>query len=280
MKTTPSIISAALLLVVLSCTKAGETGEAGTIRIGVHSPMRIETKTTEVSSIPSTLYWMATTGTVGGGSESAVWNIASATPVDGVINTGRSQTSPPTTYNYYVTNVSNVYLPSGYVQSSGPISATNDVVYGRVSSSELNPSITLVHVFGRTGTLTITHPTGTTLNSATWKIKGKGGMTGTGGYFNFSTGEFSTTSGYTIVTPLTITSGEHTYLVPGTYTVTCTYSLTYDGITNEFTCSGDITINSGVTTSVTIDVDINTRKFDYTLTPWGNEYINNPSFTP
>ena len=199
---------------------------------------KVETKTTNVTAVPSTLYWGATTGS--GTSEAVKWASASATVSSSKINTGKYQTATPTAYNYYVSNV------AMNVGANTSVTATNttDVIVGRAAAStSTTPALTLGHIFARTGTLTFT-ATGYTLSNVSWKIVGKSTINGTKGVYNLRTGAW--TSATTKLTSDTaITSSSNLYLIPGTYTVKITFTATKNGTTRTFTKSGDVVLAQG-----------------------------------
>ena len=204
----------------------------------------VVTKTTEVSNVPATLYWGATTGS--GTSEAVKWGSASASVSGGKISTGKYQTLTPTSYNYYVSNV------AMSVGANTTVTATNttDVVVGRCdATTSTTPSVTLGHIFSRTGTLTFT-ATGYTLTNVTWKIVGKSSLNGTKGVYNLRTNSW-TSATTKLTSETTITSSSRLYLIPGTYTVKITFTASKDGNTKTFTKSGDIVMEKGKTCNIT-----------------------------
>ena len=246
-----------LPLVLLSgCSKAyspevhipeSESGDGSEIVIGLKGGSicaTVETKTTNITSLPSTLYWGATTGS--GTAEAVKWSSVSSSVSSSRINTGKYQTATPTAYNYYVSNVAMT------VGANTTVTATNttDVIVGRVAAStSTSPSVTLNHIFARTGTLTFT-ATGYTISNVSWKIVGKSTINGTKGVYNLRTGAW--TSATTKLTSDTaITSSSNLYLIPGTYTVKITFTATKNGTTKTFTKSGDVVLAQGKVCNIT-----------------------------
>lgn len=210
----------------------------------------VVTKTTEVSNVPATLYWGATTGS--GASEAVKWGSASASVSGGKISTGKYQTLTPTSYNYYVSNV------AMFVGANTTVTATNttDVVVGRcAANTSTTPSVTLGHIFSRTGTLTFTAP-GYTITDVSWKIVGKSTINGTKGVYNLRTGAW-TSATTKLTSETTITSSSRLYLIPGTYTVKITFTASKDGITRpDLTKTGDIVMGKGMTCNITATPDL------------------------
>lgn len=225
------------------------------IVIGVSDDgLDVGTKATAVTSLPSSLYWGATTGS---GTETAKWSNASATVSSSKINTGKYQTASPTAYNYYVSNV------SMSVGANTTVSAVNttDVICGRTAAStSSSPTVTLGHVFARTGSLSLT-ASGYTLSGVSCTIKSKGSLTGTRGTYNLRTGAWSSVTALSStalgssswsVSGSTATSSSDLYLIPGVYTVTVTYTVTKSGSSKSYTQSGDVTLVAGKRHNITV----------------------------
>lgn len=205
--------------------------------------LSVDTKTTAVSAVPGTLYWGATTGT---STEAAKWASASATVSSSKISTGKYQTATPTAYNYYVSNVNMSVGANTTVSASN----TTDVICGRAASTNsATPSVTLNHVFARTGTISATTSSGT-LTNVSYKLVSKGSNTGTAGTYNLKSGAWSST---TALAATTVTGSSDLYLIPGTYTlqVTATYTRG-DYTTGSVTKSGDITLTAGKINNIAV----------------------------
>ena len=195
------------------------------------------TKTTAVTSLPSSLYWGATTGS---GSETAKWSSSSKAVSGGRIYTGQYQTLSPTTYNYYVSNVSLSVGSSVTVSATGGTSGT-DVIVGRLSSNSSTPSVSLRHIFARTGSLSFTGlPEGISVVSSTWYIKTAGSNLGTAGTYNLTTGAWSSTSGLSSWT--TFTGATDMYVIPGTYSIRADFT---DSNGNAYSQTANVTFTAG-----------------------------------
>ena len=230
----------------------------------------VDTKATAVTSIPGSLYWGGSTGTLG--SETAKWSAASATVSSSKINTGKYQTLSPTTYNYFVAN------QTFTVGTSCTMTVANnntDLIAGKVSSNSATPSVTLGHIFARTGSFTLNTQTGYDLSNVSWSIVSKGSVTGTAGTFNLSTDSWTSRSAALASTA--VTNSSDLYLLPGEYTITCNYTLTKGDWTNSFSKTADITLVKGKINNVTataVGGNASEIVISLSLTAWGANAIN------
>lgn len=230
----------------------------------------VDTKATAVTSIPSSLYWGASTGSLG--SETAKWSAASASVSTNSISTGKYQTLSPTTYNYFVAN------QTFSVSTSCTMTVANnntDVICGKVSSSSTTPSVTLNHIFARTGSFTLNTQTGYSLSNVSWSIVSKGSVTGTAGTYNLSSDTWTSRSA--ALASSAVTSSSDLYLLPGEYTITCNYTLTKGDWTNTFSKTADITLVKGKVNNVTataIGGNASEIVIGLSLTAWGSNAID------
>ena len=253
MKHTLLFFTFAAAVAAVSCSKPAEllsrqeASAPGEIVIGVGEDFSAEvsTKATAITSVPSTLYWGATTGT---SSESSKWAATSASVSSSKINTGHYQTASPTAYNYYVANQS---FSVGATTSMTVANNNTDVIAGRTaSSSSLTPSVTLGHIFARTGTLTANAPSGYTISGVSWKIVGKSDINGTAGTYNMTSGAWSAAS-TKLSSETSLTSSSDMYLIPGTYTIKVTYTLSKGEWSSTATKSADVTLVQGKINNIT-----------------------------
>ena len=198
--------------------------------------MQVQTKTSAITSVPSTLNYSMTTGTIG--SETSKIESASGNVGSGKIATGVYQSLTPTSYNYYVSNAAITFAASG-----STISAVNttDVIAGKVTSKETNPSVKLDHIFARTGTFTLNAQEGYEISGISWKIQ-SGSSGGTKGTFNMATKMWSSVSA---LAQQSVASGTDLYLVPGNYTLSVTYTLKKEDWTNTFTKTASVKLEAG-----------------------------------
>ena len=199
----------------------------------------VTTKTTAVSSIPSSLYFAGTTGT--GTSQTNKWSSTSKTVSSGKITTGYYQTATATAYNYYLSNLAMTFAASGCTITADGTSI--DAIVGVTkASTSTTPSVTLNHIFARTGSISCSSSNGYTLSNVTYKLKSKGSTTGTKGTYNIYNDSWSSV---TALSETAITSSSDLYLIPGTYTLTVSGTETLGDFSHTFTASTDITLTAG-----------------------------------
>ena len=261
-----------ILLVVVSCVqKECMPSEGKELVIGVAGLSSVsvsETKATAVTSLPSTLYWGATSGTRGAIGETRKWNASSGSVVGSTLPTGQFVTVPEV-LNYYVSNHSFTVPATGNITMA--VDNSMDVVAGwTASATDSNtPSVTLNHIFARTGTLTLNLPYGYSASGVSWSIKGNGALTGTAGTYNLSTGAWTASSASLDYT--TITSGSDLYLLPGDYDVKITFTATRGGFSKTYTQVGTVTMEAGKRNNITASSssdDSTEIIISLSLTPW------------
>ena len=231
----------------------------------------IQTKTTAVTSLPSTLYWGATTGS---GSETAKWSSTSASVSASKIYTGKYQTASPTTYNYYVSNTSMSVGANTTVSVTGGTSGY-DIVCGRASTNSVSPAVTLGHIFARTGSITTNVQNGNgSLSGISYTIVKKGDNTGTTGTYNLRTGAWSSCSGLTSATA--ITGSSDMYLIPGTYSISITATYTRGDYVVTQTKTGDVTFTAGKINNMTLTWPEGGSeiRITCTLTAWSSQAVS------
>lgn len=243
-------------------------------RDGLDLEVDSKASATEITSLPGSLYWGATTGT---STEAAKWSSTSKTVSSSKIATGKYQTATPTAYNYYVSNV------NMSIGANTTISAANttDVICGRTAAStSTTPSVTLNHIFARTGTVTATAPSGFSASNVSWTIVSKGSLTGTAGTYNLRTGAWSSVTALassTLTSSATTSSTSDYYLIPGEYTITVSYTLTKGDNVQSYTKSGDVTLVAGKKNNISCTLISNTVseiQISCTLTAWGTQDVN------
>lgn len=229
--------------------------------------MDVQTKATAITAIPSTLYFSVTTGKQGS-SETAKKQSESVSSAGGKIATGLYQTVNATSYNYYVSN-----LPITFAASGSTVSASNatDVIAGTTTSDSTSPSVTLDHIFARTGTLTLNTQDDYDLSNVSWKIASVTG--GTAGTYNIATKAWSS---LTALNSTSITELSDMYLVPGSYTLTVSYTLTKGDWTQNFTKSASVTLVGGKINNISGTASggaASAISLSVSLTPWGSTNI-------
>ncbi len=207
-----------------------------------------QTKTSAVNSLPGSLYWGTTTGgnATGTANEAAKWGPTTGTVSSSKIYTGKYQTYSPTAYNHYVSNISFT------VNANTSVSASNgtDVIVGRATQDNTSaPSITMTHIFARTGTLTMNTQSGYTISGISWTIKANGGYSGTAGTYSLRQGAWTGVT--TGLGSTAISSSSDLYLIPGSYIISCTYTLSKGDWTKSFTKSATVTLVGGKVNNIT-----------------------------
>ena len=241
------------LIAVTACNKelcSQENSEQQEIVINVDGDgiiADVTTKTSAVTTMPASLYFAGTTGT--NTSQTSKWASVSKTVSSNKINTGYYQTATATSYNYYLSNCNMSTAATGCsITADG---SSIDAIAGVTkASTSTSPSVTLNHIFGRTGTLSASC-SGYTLTNVTYKLKSKGTTTGTKGTYNIYSGSWSST---TALSETTITSSSDLYLIPGTYTLTISGTRTKGDFTNTFSGSVDINIVAGKTHAISATI--------------------------
>ncbi len=229
--------------------------------------MDVQTKATAITEIPSSLNFSVTTGKLGS-SETTKKASASVSPASGKIATGLYQTANATSYNYYVSNCPITFAASGSTVSA---SNTTDVIAGTATSDSTSPSVTLDHIFARTGNLTLNTQDGYTLSVISWSIASSTG--GTAGTYNIATKAWSQ---LTKLATTSITKTSDMYLVPGNYTLTVNYTLTKGDWTKSFTKSAVVTLVGGKINNISGTASggaASAISLTVSLTPWGSTNI-------
>lgn len=273
---------AAVAAVMASCNKQDNPvsepvkAEAGEIVFSINGGFEaeVETKADALTAVPTTVYWGATTGANAAGSatETVKWATASATPASGKVKTGKYQTATPTAYTYYVANQT--------FTAGGNMTVANnntDIVAGRtVNNNTTTPAVALNHIFARTGSLTCNTASGFTISNVSWKIVGKGEVNGTAGVFNMKTQSWSSAS-TKLSSQTDITSSSDMYLLPGTYTIYVTYTLTKGDNVHTYTKHADVTLVQGKVNNITCtavsDITVSEIQISLSLSAWGTNNI-------
>lgn len=227
----------------------------------------VETKTTAVTSMPSSLYWGGTTGS--GGSQSAKWASASGTVSSSKISTGKFQTATATTYNYYVSNVNMSIGANTTVSATGGTSGTDVICGYTAGTNSATPSVTLNHIFARTGTITTSTSAGSLSNVSYTIVRGSTSV-GTSGTYNLRTGAWSSASGLSSDT--SISGSSDMYLIPGAYTIKVTATYTRGDYQYTATKSGSATLAAGKINNITLNWPAGGTEIQVTvsLSGWGS----------
>lgn len=199
----------------------------------------VQTRTTALSSVPTSLYFGTTTGS--GSAQVLKWDSQSKSVSSGKMSTGYYQTATPTAYNYYLANSAMTFGSSGFsVTVDG--TKTDAIVGKTMNTNSVAPSVAMNHIFARLGSLSCTSSNGYSLSGLSYKLKSKDSTTGTKGTYNIGTGAWS---GTTTLSEQTVTSSSDLYLVPGTYTLTVSGTESLGDYSHTFSASTDVTLTGG-----------------------------------
>ncbi len=247
------------------------------IKFGVKSDginMSVSTKATAVTSV-STVYWEAKEGST------VKYAKQTCSVSGGTVTTGQywPATIPSGGYIYFVSN-------HDFASGTGVMSVNNteDVVAGTTSGARSNGvTVALDHIFSRTGTLTFVAKDGYTASNVVWKIASTGSAAGTAGSYTIGTGWAS--SGATALAKQEFTSSSDLYLIPGSYSVEVSFTLTKGSFTQNYVKTGSVTLVQGKVNNITADFDTvnpiddaSDIEFGVTVTPWGSE-DHTPNFS-
>ena len=251
MKKTLYFFSIVLAAGFVSCSKNvmsveepfADAGKEIVIGVGDTMDAVVTTKATAVTTLSGNLYWGASTGT---STETVKWATATGAVSSNKINTGKYLAATPVAYNYYVANQTFTVAGDMTVANNN-----TDIIAGRCAqNSTAAPPVTLNHIFARTGTLTCNTQSGYTISDVSWKIVGKSTINGTAGTYNMKSQSWTAAS-TKLTSDTAITSSSDMYLIPGTYTIKVTYTLTKGDWTATFTKQGDVTLVAGKKNNIT-----------------------------
>ena len=252
-----SLIAMLLAIAVVSCNKIPvveipdevpeEKLEEVVIGFDGSVPLDFGTKATIVTSMPTQLYWCATEGS----SETQVWGstlatVSNRTTNSGKIMTGKYKAANSTKYTYYVSNRP-LTIQSGDVTitATGGTSGTDAIAGGNYTNS-LTPTVTLKHIFGLIGNLTIS-ASGYTISNTSWKVVGVGSGTGVSGTYSVRNDQWKSVSESCTERAM----ATNMLLIPGTYKVTVTFTATKSGVSKTVTQSGELEIIQGKKHNIT-----------------------------
>lgn len=237
----------------------------------------VQTKASAVTSL-SSFNVLAITGTAGS-AESAVFN--SGFSGTATYTGGKYWPATNPSYKFYASNAT--MAPA----ASGPtIAATNamDIVCAYLGSPTYKASNTLTfnHIFARLGSCNISAPSGYVVSNLSVKV-----TPNTGGTYNMYTGNGKTdgtgwsgkTAGSqtTIASALNSSTSNDIYLVPGTYTLTASYTLTAGDYTESFTKSANVSLVAGKVNNISATLPAGNAvgiSFTVSVTPWSDNNIS------
>ena len=215
----------------------------------------------------------ATTGSAG--SESQVWNNVSFSKSGGVYVGNKYWPVSDPSYHFYASNAAITFNASGCTVAA---SNSTDVVCAYMPSPAYKATNTLTfeHIFARIGNVTFSAIDGYTITGISVTITPK-----TGGTYNMRTGagqtdgtgwsSLTTGSATSITNSTPGTKSNDLYLVPGTYTLTASWTATKGDYSETFSNKPcDIEIMGGKINRITCSLtgDAKDVSFGVTVTPW------------
>ena len=263
-----------LSLLFISCNKADvldrgnilppdETGQVPILFTTDSFDAVVTTKATAVTTLPS-FKVSATTGNAG--SETSKWNSVTFSGTSSYSG-GKYWPSSNPSYHFYAANTDITFNAAGCTVA--PADASTDIVCAYLASPKYKASnaLTFDHIYARISKLTLNAPSGCTLSNVTWALSAP-----VGGTYNLRTGAWTpgTASAQTIAGGASSTND--LYVVPGTYELTCTYTITKGDYTETHTKKADVTLQKGKINAITgTAVDGSTAiAFTVSVSPWGN----------
>jgi len=285
-----AIVMAAGCLCVFSCRKSDDGKDAavqlteGAVQVSFVASVADGESTKAVPVVTLSSFKVgATQGAVG--SETSAWNDVTFSNDRGVYVGNRfwPEDMDPV-YHFYASNVSLVFDANGTTVSA---SNSTDVVCAYLASSTyMSPNaLSFQHVFARLGQVSISAATGYSLSDVSISITPK-----TGGTYNLRTGNGRTDgtgwSGLSSGSPESIapssagTKDNDIYLVPGTYTLSCSWVASEDTYSKSFSKDVNVDIVGGKvnTISATLGGDVTQLVFGVSLSAWDDTSVNAGTF--
>ncbi len=255
----------------------------------------VETKATEVtSSNLSSLYVTATTGST---SETAAFSGVSFTKSGSQWKGGQFWPVSDPGYHFYASNVAMTHTVSG--QTVSPVNANTDVIVGYLASpgyKQVN-TLTMEHVFARVNAVTMKADAGCTVSglklslkpvtSGTFNLKSNDWTSrGTAGSDSYLLGSASSGVNITTAGGTASKTDNDVWLLPGSYTLTCSYTITKGAATKSYTRTASVAFVRGMKNNLVLpgtakdqpnlkfdDDDISEIAFGVEVTPWGEQDV-------
>ena len=237
----------------------------------------VQTKATAVTDSDLTSNgFNASCVTGSAGSDTAVWSNIAFAKSGSYWKGGKYWPTSNPSYRF------NAVYPKTYTMNAAAAGATisasnaHDIVCAYASSSTYKSANTLTfnHIFARLGNVTVSAGSGYTISGITINITPK-----TGGTYNLRTGAWSSTSNGSATNIANSTPGTKSndiYLVPGTYTLTASWTAANSPYSQSFSGKTvDVTLVAGKTNSITCTLtgDGTEVQFGVSLTAWGSNAV-------
>lgn len=240
----------------------------------------VNTKASVITSLQSDgFYASATTGT---SSETQLWNNAGFTYVSNQYKGDKYWPASNNGIHFYASNYQMTFNAGGC--SVNNVNANQkDIVCAYLASPAWGESneLTFEHIFSRIGNVSVTAPTGYTVSNLNISF-----TPFVSGSYNLKTKEWSgkTTNSsspvQTIATSPSNSNSNNLWFIPGTYTLTATYTLekgTGEGrYIENFTKTASVSLQAGKLNTIQTTLPAGSATdilFTVTVTPWDNTTI-------
>ncbi len=266
MKTKFLLLPFACTLLLAACNKNSDytpsVTEPGLIAFSADGDginTQVSTKASPVTSLTS-FNVTASKGTT----ETAVFENVSFTGAPNYTG-GKFWPSTDQSYHFYASNASMTFSPSAVTVS--PANANTDVIVAKLATPTYKASnkLTFKHVFARIGTITLNAPAGYTL-SGTPTFALSAPVSGT---YDIKSDAWSVKG---TAAAQTLGSGANdVWVVPGTYELSVTYTLTKGDYTQTFTKKASVALAQGKISNITAtapDGAASGITLTVELTPW------------
>ena len=246
----------------------------------------VATKATAVTSL-SSFNVSAVTGSAE--SETAVWtNVSFSGNNDAGYKADKWWPAEDASYRFYASNSALTFAASG-----ATVAATNatDVIcaYAAAPSYKAKNTLSFEHIFARLGAVTVSAATGYTISNVSIKITPK-----TGGTYNLLTGAGHTdgtgwsglaTGSETVIASATGSNANDIYLVPGTYTLTASWTAARGLYTENIqNMQVDVNLTAGKINTISTTLSGNAKEvvFNVSIAPWTeqNQVVEFPTVGP
>lgn len=287
---TTCLILAAAAMMSTSCKKEDRTVPSGSeiaaadgeIRfVSDGLDMNVSTRTTAIDAVSglTSVNVHCFTGT-GGSSETNVWTVTGLSAASGTISTGKYWPASNPSYRFVASNAAITPATAGATIS--PANCDTDWVVAKNLSPTFGSSNALAfsHILARVGTVTLNTQSGYELSSVSATLKSACHS----GVYKLATDTWTSKAGASDNACASFSgstsaqaSSNDIYVVPGTYTLSITYTLTKGAWTGTFTKSGSVTLVAGKINAITataIGGAANEITFTVTITPWGSTTLN------
>ena len=241
-------------------------------------PAEVQTKATAVTeSDLITNGFRASCVTGSAGSDAAVWNNIDFAKSGTYWKGGKYWPTSNPSYRFYAVYPKSYSMTAAAAGATISASNAHDIVCAYASSSTYKTANTLTfnHIFARLGSVTVNAGSGYTVSGITITITPK-----TGGTYNLRTGAWSSTtsgSATSIANSTPGTKSNDIYLVPGSYTLTASWTAANAPYSQSFSGKTvDVTLVAGKTNNITCTLTGNGTdiEFGVSLTAWSTNAVD------